>query len=75
VFGMPKPAETDTQRDAREFLRELMVAGEPMRANDIYAAGKKEGFSPKQLRRAAKAERGRFHKISMKEGWEWTLPF
>jgi len=75
VFGMPKPEETDTQREARAFLRDLLRDGKPMPSNEIYAEGKKEGFSPKLLRRAAKAEKVKIDKEGMKGGWTWTMPF
>ena len=56
---------------ARDWLRDLLADG-PMDATDIYAAGEKQKFSEKILRKAADSLRVRKHKVGFGKDSTWT---
>jgi hypothetical protein len=67
----PEAAELNL---ARKWLREELADG-PVSALHIYAAGTVEGgFHERTLRRALDMLGGETKKISLLDGWEWSLP-
>ena len=54
-----------------DFLRDLLASGESVAAPDIYAKGKKFGFSQTQIWRAS--ERLHVVRTKLATHWEWVL--
>lgn len=54
-----------------EFLKSLLADGAPMMANDVFAAGGKEGFSVDMLQRAKRRLAVETKKVG--KGWAWRL--
>lgn len=70
------PADRGERQDAEEFLREMLVDGEPMRAVDVFRSGKANGIAERTLKRA-KGRMGVKSKLVGfgREGhWRWWLP-
>ncbi len=71
-------AEIDTdaggeQRDAADWLRDLLAAG-PMDSNEVRRAADANGISWATLRRAKKRIGAESEKAGMSGGWSWFLP-
>jgi putative DNA primase/helicase len=63
---------TGEDRDAAEFLRELLSRG-PVRAPEVFAQGAEAGFSEGQLKRAKKRAHAKSRKLGMDGGHVWEL--
>jgi putative DNA primase/helicase len=65
-------ADERPTRDAEKFLLGLLRDG-PKRSTEVYDAGEKEGFSPRQLRTARNRLGVHDRKDGMSGGWLWSL--
>jgi putative DNA primase/helicase len=65
--------ETGGGESPRDFLRDLLSAG-PMRAADVFKDADSNGYSKGQMHRAKSALGVLAEKLSMRGGWEWSLP-
>lgn len=72
VFGAPPPSRGD-QHEVREFLRDLLQAGTAVPVSEIFSDGRANGYTSRQLKRAADAEGIMKRKTGMKGGWTWQL--
>ena len=68
--GTTKPGAV---RSPRDFLRDLLSAG-PMCAADVFKDADSNGYSKGQMHRAKSALGVLAEKLSMRGGWEWSLP-
>jgi AAA domain/Bifunctional DNA primase/polymerase, N-terminal len=63
----------DDQKKAQAFLREILGDHEPVLAKEIYAEGKKRGFSEDQLKRAKSVVGGISVQKTRESKWTWQL--
>jgi putative DNA primase/helicase len=68
VLAGPKSDHGSREEDVAEFLPALLADG-PMRSTDVYAEGKKRGFSEVTLRRHKDAAGARV--VKKADGWYW----
>ncbi|SHL14938.1 AAA family ATPase [Bradyrhizobium lablabi] len=62
--------KSDGQKQAQEFLKEILSKGERVPVKDILAAGNAHGFTKDQLR-LAKEKLGNIAVEQIREGWTW----
>jgi putative DNA primase/helicase len=75
VFGngnTESSEERTTRQDAAAFLLDFLADGS-MPADKVFREGKKQGFSPSQLRRARQAAKVLVQKAGFSDGWVWRL--
>lgn len=64
--------EREQQQDAAEFLQQLLSDGR-MRAEEVFQAGKSNGYSEATLNRAKKRAGVKACKAGFRGGWSWEL--
>ena len=76
--GVFSAAVTDREdrRDAEQFLRDLLVGGEPVPAADVFRAARKIGISDTTLKRTKGRlkVRSRLVGFGANGAWQWYLP-
>jgi putative DNA primase/helicase len=62
--------KSDGQKQAQEFLKEILSKGVPVLVKVILSAGSAHGFSKQQLK-LAREKLGKVAVVQVREGWTW----